>query len=131
MHAGLSGDHAARLRRVVWVGLMCPSVICIGSARARVERSIELYGLNLPKLVGARKRVMRDIIDLHTSLMDLVAAGTGHPPAADTLPVQLQIEQLRRTTLPNSPYSKAARSKLMELGASAFCAQPEDVAAFA
>ena len=41
-------------------GRMCPSRYCIGSARTRVERSIELYGLNLPKLTDARRRVMRE-----------------------------------------------------------------------
>ena len=34
-------------------GRMGPSRICIGSARLRVERSIELYGLNLPAPQGS------------------------------------------------------------------------------
>ena len=107
--------------------MMCPSRICVGSSLERVEQSIERYGLNLPKLVSARKRVMRDITDLHTSLIDLVVAGQTHPNAADALPINRQIEQLRRTTLPYSPYSKAARARLADLGLSIICAQPEDM----
>ena len=106
--------------------MMCPSQICIGSARERVQQSIERYGLNLPRLVGARKRVMRDIIDAHTSLLELVEVGQQNPVAADDLPINRLIEQLRRTTLPDSSYSKAARTQLIKLGASMFCAQPED-----
>ncbi len=45
-------------------GRMSPSMTCIGAGRTRVECSIELYGLNLPKLTDARKRVMRDLIEL-------------------------------------------------------------------
>ena len=37
------------------------------------------------------------------------------------------IEQLRRATLRDSSYSKAARTQLIKFGASMFCAQPEDV----
>ncbi len=111
-------------------GRMYPSTYCIGSALTRVERSIELYGLNLPKLTDARKRVMRDLIDLHASLMDNVAAGTEHPPAADGLPIERQREQIRRTTMPDSPYSKAARAQLLLLPFGAYlCAQPEDMPA--
>jgi hypothetical protein len=110
-------------------GKMCPSQVCIGAARERVHKSIELYGLNLPKLVGARKRVMRELVDIHTNLSELVEVGKRNADAADELPINRHIEQLRRATLPSSPYSKAARAKLVELGASAFCAQPEDLAA--
>jgi len=106
---------------------MCPSQICVGSGRERVQKSIELYGLNLPRLVGARKRVMRDIIDLHTSMIELVEVGQNNAAAADNLPIDRLVEQLRRTTLPDSPYSRAARAQLIALGASIFCAQPEDI----
>jgi len=109
-------------------GKMCPSRYCVGAALERVKRSIEIYGLNMPKLVGARKRVMRDITDLHASLMDLIAIGGGHPLAADALPIQRHVEQLRRSTRPECPFSKAARAKLIELGIPELCAQPEDMA---
>jgi hypothetical protein len=105
-------------------GNMCSSKFCIGSAEERVKRSIELYGLNLPKLVEARKRVMRDVSDNFKILMDLFTVGGVHPGAADQLPVRLQADQLRRKTLPNSAYSKAARAMLIELGVPQLCAQP-------
>ena len=47
-------------------GRMGPSLICIGSARLRVERSIEIYGLNLPSLKAARLGVMREVNDLYS-----------------------------------------------------------------
>ena len=102
----------------------------MGSAQLRLKRSIELYGLNLPNLVQARKRVMRDVDDLYDSLMDLVKARNTNPNSADALPINRLIEQLRRSTLPNSPYSKAARAKLglLPYGLE-FCAQPEDAPA--
>jgi hypothetical protein len=82
--------------------------------------------LNLPNLIAARKRVMREITDHHTSLMQLISVGGGHPSAADKLPITIQVEQIRRSTGPNSPYSKAARTKLIALGIPELCAQPED-----
>jgi hypothetical protein len=39
-------------------GRMGPSPTCIGSAVIHVERSIELYGLNLQRLKEARLRVI-------------------------------------------------------------------------
>jgi hypothetical protein len=112
-------------------GMICPSQICIGSSKQRVTESIERYGLNLPNLVGARKKVMRDITDIYSSLMKLIEAGQAHPTAADALPVDLHIEQLRRKTLSDSAYSKAARARLIELGLGMLCAQPEDASAAA
>lgn len=49
-------------------GMMCPSPVCIGSRKERVRQSIERYGLNLPRLVAARKRTMREIVGLYNSL---------------------------------------------------------------
>jgi hypothetical protein len=109
-------------------GRMSSSITCIGSGRTRVECSIELYGLNLPKLTEARKRVMRDIIELHTILMDNIAAGTDHPSAADGLPIERLLSQIRQMTLPCSSYSRAARAQLQLLsGGASLCAQPEDI----
>ncbi len=108
-------------------GRMCASRVCVGSARLRVQRSRELYGLDLPKLVSARKKVMRDIIDLHTTLLDLVTVANAHEGAADLLPIMAIVDQLRRKTLPDSPYSKASRAQLCLLGAADLCAQPEDI----
>jgi hypothetical protein len=109
-------------------GRMAPSKICIGSARTRVERSIELFGLNLPKLTGARKRVMRGIMDLCASLDELIDVGNTHPLAADNLPVDRLVDQIRQTTLPSSHYSKAARAQLLLLPYGSYlCAQAEDM----
>jgi hypothetical protein len=121
-----------RLVEVNAEGRMSPSRYCIGSARTRVDRSIEIYGLNLPRLTDARKLIMRDVNELHTSLAELVEVGEEHPRAADKLPVQRVLEQIRRTTMPSSPYSKAARAQLLLLPFGAqLCAQPEEMPALA
>lgn len=108
-------------------GRMGPSRTCIGSAQIRVARSIELYGLNLPRLKEARMKVIREVSQLHTALLQTLEAGA--PAAngvADKLPVNQQIELIKSKTLPSSAYSKAARAQLIRLGAAELCAQPEE-----
>jgi hypothetical protein len=106
---------------------MTSSAICVGSALARVDRSIKLYGLNLPRLVDAWKRVMRDVIDLYASLMDIVTTGKVDVSLADALPVDRLVNQIRRATYPSSAYSKAARAQLQLLpNGLDLCAHPED-----
>ena len=109
-------------------GLMCSSAFCRGRHEERVKRSIEVYGLNLPDLVSARKRVIRDIINLQENLFELLDAADRCPTVADTALIERHTAQLRRTTLPNSAYSKAARTALINAGLAPLCAQPEDVA---
>jgi len=108
-------------------GRMGPSFTCIGSARVRVERSIELYGLNLPALKAARVKVMREVIELHSILIKTLEAGRTDGDAADMLPVNEQIDIFKRKTMPTSPYSKAARAQLAKLGGAALCMQPEEM----
>jgi hypothetical protein len=109
-------------------GFACPSRYCIGSARVRVERSIQIYGLNLPDLTAARKRVMREIIAVYDALERVMKAGA-EPAVADRLPVAGLIDELRQKTLPSRPYSKAARAQLILSGGAHLCAQPEDIPA--
>lgn len=108
-------------------GSMACSSLCMGSAKERVKSSIELYGLDLPKVSSARRAVMREVIDLHTSLLDVLVAANEHPEAADKLPVPRQIAQLRRATMPTARFSRAARAQLLMLGGASFCASPEDL----
>lgn len=108
-------------------GMICASRFCIGSSQQRVTESIEKYGLNLPNLVAARKRVIREITDLSKALIQtMTALAQADAQVADAVPIDIQIEQLRRTTRACSPYSKAARARLIELGLAPLCAQPED-----
>ena len=96
-------------------GRMGPSRICIGSARLRVERSIELYGLNLPRLKAARLRVMREVNDLHSVLSQMLESA---PPAAECRrwdAYRYGARVITSKTLPSSAYSKAARVQLMRL----------------
>jgi len=106
---------------------MGPSLTCIGTARLRVERSIEVYGLNLPGLKEARLRVMREINELYAILAKTLEAGGMIAKVADSLPIDQQVEVITKKTHPSSAYSKAARSQLIRLGAGALCLQPEEL----
>lgn len=110
-------------------GRMDHSRTCVGTARVRVTRSIELYGLNLPKLVGARKEVMRSIERMLTNLTELLEDADAHPRPKDESLLDRHIEDLRSATLPKSPYSKAARTQLILMGMPQLCAQAEDAIA--
>ena len=91
-------------------GRACPSVICIGPAKLeRAKRSIEIDGLNLGNLITARKRVMRDVQDDYHTLMEICQAG------CDMEAVNRLRVKLRRATLPDAPYARAARAKIQSL----------------
>jgi hypothetical protein len=110
-------------------GRMDRSRTCVGTARVRVTRSIELYGLNLPKLVGARKEVMRSIERRLTNLTELLVDSDDQPRPRDQDLIERHIEDLRSATFSQSPYSKAARTQLILMGMPELCAQPEDAIA--
>lgn len=104
-------------------GRACASFVCVGEIKKlRVERSIELYGLNLGNLVTARKRVIREINNNYQNMIDIVSMGNDMPA------VERIADQLRRATLPDASYSLAARCALnsMPYGGS-LCAKPEDI----
>lgn len=103
-------------------GRACYSLTCIGQLkRVRVQRSIEIYGLNLGNLISARKRVMRNVEEDYQSLMEICAAGN------DMAAVDRLRTKLRRATSPSAPYSRAARAKMYSLPyAAQFCAQAEN-----
>jgi hypothetical protein len=104
-------------------GRACVSVTCIGAAkRERAQRSVEIYGLNLGNLITARKKVMRDVQEDYENLMEICTAGN------DMVAVERLRNQLRRATLPDAPYARAARAKMHSLlpYGPQLCAQPED-----
>jgi hypothetical protein len=106
---------------------MSPSRICIGTARLRVERSIEIYGLNLPRLKAARLRVMREVNELYAVLCQMLEAAAPAVAVADGMPIDKLVESITSKTRPSSAYSKAARAQMIRLGAAELCAQPEEV----
>lgn len=103
-------------------GRACPSLTCIGSVKLeRVQRSIEIYGLNLGNLISARKRAMRNVEEDYQTLMEICAAGN------DMAAVDRLRTKLRRATSQSAPYSRAARAKMYSLPyAAQFCAQAEN-----
>lgn len=100
-------------------GRMGPSRLAIGTARLRVEKSCKFYGLNLPAITAARKRTMREVQELIEVLNETIAPANedGMPLAlADRLPVRRLRDSIRARTLPNRPYSKAARAVVIRSG---------------
>jgi hypothetical protein len=114
-------------------GQMVPSPLCVGPLRKhRVKRSIEIYGLNLPRITDARRRVMRDVSDLYEMLMNLLEIGQDNPEAANQLKIEHQVDQIRQKTFPDRPYARAARAQLQLLpGGMALSAQAEDMSGMA
>ncbi len=110
-------------------GYIVASRFALGSALLRVERSCEVYGLNLPKLQEARMRLAREVTGMVEVIVDMVAAASvGGVPAslADALPVPRQAQMIKDKTRPQSPYAKTARATLIRLGIPELCASPEE-----
>ena len=117
-----TNEQDVRMIEVDANGMICPSFTCVGNIKKfRVQRSIELYGLNLPDLISARKKVMRDIYDDHSTLLELIADDTDRPA------IERHHKRLIDATMSNAVYTLAARSKLLSLpGGPKLCARPED-----
>lgn len=117
-----------RLLKVGSTGKIEATEFCVGTDLDRVKRSVELYGLDLPRLTEARLRVMRDVQQKFEQLLQDVVIANAAPAAANMFKMPDRTAAITETTLPNHPYSLAARCKLMELGAAgaALIAKPED-----
>jgi hypothetical protein len=113
-------------------GRVGPSRTAVGSAKHRVKRSCELYGLNLPRIKGARLRVMREVQAMLDVLVKSIEAANGPvmpDQAADQLPINTQRDIIRAKTLPESPYSKAIRAEIFRAGWADILPKPEEYAA--
>jgi hypothetical protein len=117
----------AQLVKIGASGLVEPSEICFGRNRERASKSVRILGLDLPNLVEARLRVMREVQEQVDILIQTMSVANGAPQVADGLPIPQSAELIRRKTLPNSPYSLAARCKLIELGMPYLIARPEEI----
>ena len=109
-------------------GLIKPTFTCAGTNLFRVEQSVKFYGLDLQNLREARLRVMRDVQQKFETLMQMALVAQDIGQVADRQPLAQQAAALKETTMPMSPYSLAARCKLLELPEGAqFIARPEDL----
>lgn len=110
-------------------GRVEPSRLAVGSAKIRVKRSAELYGLNLPGIKAARLKLMREIQGMFQVLNETIeAANNAAMPnqAADMLPVKKQRDLIRSKALPERPYSKAARAAIIGAGWAEILPTPEE-----
>jgi hypothetical protein len=114
-------------------GHMECSQFCFGSNKYRVERSIEIYGLNLNDLPAARRRVMREIekwIEILSNQLE-IAIRSSELPVIDSIDVQTALSQIREKTTRSSPFARAARAQLKYMGYPQLGATPEDDASAA
>lgn len=110
-------------------GRVVPSPTCLGTRVHRVSKSVELYGLNLPRLKEARLAVIREVTKLHDIIMRTADGLKDAGAVADSVPLEEQIDLLKSKTRPESPFSKAARAQLSRLPYGAhFIAKPEEAA---
>lgn len=107
-------------------GRMQASAICFGANKERVDISVKLYGLNLPAITSSRKRVMRDVQRAYEMLQKSLLAAGQTASLADDLDILKQLDSLRRMTMSDRPFARAARSALTLQGGAAFCASAED-----
>lgn len=118
-------ENEVRLMDVDADGFLRPSKLAVGSEIHRVERSCELYGLNLPRLRSARQRLMREIQgELDDLLRDISAVGKNAitATAVDAMAFSNRRNRIRDRTRPESPYSAAARAAVVGLGCPELCA---------
>jgi hypothetical protein len=112
-------------------GMVGPSGTCVGTGLKRVEASLTFYGLNLPNIREARLKVMQDVGDRVDELLDCLAAAGDDLKATDKLPIHKQRKAITGFTMPDSPFSLAARAKMIELGLPELLGKPEDMLALA
>jgi len=97
-------------------GTVKPNNTCVGVNAYRVEKSCELYGLNLPRLTSARSRVIREvsvIADAFNALKaeEIMATADGAQNVAAPL-----FQQLREKAESQSPYSRTAKAEIIRQG---------------
>lgn len=107
-------------------GRMGPPLYCAGKDRRRVRTSIQLLGLNLPKLTEARKQLIREIDAIVEHLVRAAEAIGDNEALAEAIPLHPLIEQLRSKALPSAPYSATARMQLAQKGFGQLCAHLDE-----
>ncbi|MEO6216595.1 MAG: hypothetical protein ABIO86_11235 [Sphingomonas sp.] len=112
-------------------GLMGPSKTCTVAGRERVKASVRFYGLDLPDILAARRQVMIDLNDEIDKLFEVIEGAENAERANDPKLIEMHRKTITGWTLPNRPFTLAARAKLIERGLSHFLAGPEDYIAMA
>ena len=112
-------------------GMMEPSQTCTKAGAERVKASIHFYGLDLPDILDARRQVMIDLNDDIDKLLMLFEGAMEAERANDPELIEKHRKAISSRTLPNRPFTLAARAKLIERGLSKLLAGPEDYAAMA
>ncbi len=114
------------LLEVMADGRIGPSRYCHGPDSVRVEQSVKLYGLNLPRLKEARLRAMREIARQAEMLGAELERCQIVPTHAFPNHIKAMVENLAGRSEPREPYAAAIRSQLMLSGYSDLCRRSEE-----
>lgn len=112
-------------------GLMASSKTCTNAGKERVKASVQFYGLDLPNILAARRQVMIDLGDEIDKLLMLYEGAMEAERDNDPDLIEKHRKAIVSRTLPNRPFTLAARAKLIERGLPQLLAGPEDYAAMA
>lgn len=112
-------------------GLIVTSRTCTNAGAERVKASVRFYGLDLPDILGARRQVMIDLNDDIDKLLMLHEGAMDAERANDPELIEKHRKTIVSRTLPNRPFTLAARAKLIERGLPQLLAGPEDYATMA
>ena len=107
-------------------GRIGPSRYCHGPDLVRVEKSVKLYGLNLPRLKEARLRAMREIAHQAEVLGHELERCQIVPAHACPNQIKAMVENLAGRSEPREPYTAAIRSQLVLKGFGDLCRKSEE-----
>ncbi len=105
-------------------GKVIPHRDLVGTNRTRVTKSCEHYGLNLPRILDARKNLIREItglVETYLRTAESLQDPSVTDDIADRVPLNLQRDNIRAKTRSESPYALAARSVLIRMGLPQLC----------
>ena len=103
------------------------SRFCLGANKKRVEVSCKCFGLNLPRLVSARKRAMRSVQVLVDTYVAAAEQAAQFPAMENNAAFAPLLNELQNKTHPQEPYCLAARAQLRLAGLGELCLTPEAV----
>jgi hypothetical protein len=107
-------------------GRIGPSQYCHGSDLTRVENSVKLYGLNVPRLKAARLRAMREIAHQAEVLGHELERCRITPTHAFMNQIKAMLLNLAGRSEPLEPYAAAVRSQLILSGFGDLCRKAEE-----
>jgi hypothetical protein len=110
-------------------GKPIPSDLNNAFVRKRVETTTHLLYLDSPRLIAARKKTWREVLDWIAEYHDACPEDPNHVTPQDARRMKRHIRRLAELTGPSRPYAATARACLRANGLSAYIQAPEEACA--